>query len=69
MKNNNDPLRNYARYSGIAVQMLVIIAGGIIGGFYLDRWLQWNFPVFTVLFSILSVGIAIYISIKDFLKK
>jgi hypothetical protein len=28
-----------------------------------------RFPVFTVLFSFLSVSLAIYISIKDFLKK
>ena len=69
MKKQNKPLHNYARYSSMALQMLVIIAGGIIGGYYLDKWLQWKFPVFTVSFSFLSVAIAIYVSIKDFIKK
>ncbi|MEI6852015.1 MAG: AtpZ/AtpI family protein [Bacteroidota bacterium] len=69
MKKPSNPLNNYAKYSSIALQMLVIIAGGVVGGYYLDKWIGIKFPVFTVLFSFLSVSLAIYISIKDFLKK
>ncbi len=69
MKKTSNPLNNYAKYSSIALQMLVIIAGGVVGGYYLDKWIGIKFPVFTVLFSFLSVSLAIYISIKDFLKK
>ena len=68
MKKANNPLHNYAKYSGIAIQMLVIIAGGVVGGYYLDKWVG-TIPLFTILFSFLSVFLAIYISIKDFLKK
>ncbi|MBN2175163.1 MAG: AtpZ/AtpI family protein [Bacteroidales bacterium] len=65
-KNN---LNNYAKYSGIAMQMLVIILLGIWGGVKLDEWLNLKFPVFTVLLSFLSVAAAIYSVIREFLKK
>jgi F0F1-type ATP synthase assembly protein I len=61
-------LNNYAKYTGIGIQMLVIIGAGVFGGYYLDLWLENSFPVFLVLLSILSVGIAIYTAIKDFIK-
>ena len=63
------PLPDYARYSSIALQMLVIITGGIFGGYKLDEYLDLKFPVFTVILSFLSVGFAIYYVIKDLLKK
>ena len=59
----------YARYSSLAVQMMVIIVVGTFGGFRLDNYLGWNFPVFTIVLSLLSVGIAIWYAIKDLLKK
>lgn len=60
---------SYMRYASMGTQMLVIIGLGVFGGYYLDKYLEFKIPVFTLLLSLLSVGIAIYISIKDFLKK
>lgn len=62
-------LDNYARYSSIALQMLVIILLGVWGGVKLDEWIDTGFPVFTVLLSVISVFAAIYFVIKDLLKK
>ena len=62
-------LDNYARYTGIAFQMLAIILLGVWGGIKLDEWLQLQFPVFTLLLSVLSVFLAIYTVVKDLLKK
>ena len=62
------PLYNYAKYSGIAFQMVAIILIGVFGGVKLDEYLQLGFPVFTVVFSLLSVFLAIYYVIKDLLK-
>ena len=59
----------YAKYSGLAIQMLLIIGAGTYGGFRLDKYLGWKFPLFTVVLSLLSVVTAIWYSIKDFLKK
>lgn len=47
---------------------MVIIAGGTYGGFRLDKYLDWGFPVFTLVLSLLSVGIAIWYAVKDLLK-
>lgn len=62
-------LNSYARYSSVGFQMVFIILGGTFGGFYLDKWLAWKFPVFTVVGSVLSVFLAIYFVIKDLLNK
>ena len=62
------PLHNYAKYSSIALQMVVIILVGVFGGVKLDELLNLKFPVFTVILSLLSVALAIYYVIKDLLK-
>ncbi len=48
--------------------MMAIIFLGVFGGIKLDKWLNISFPVFTVVLSILSVSLAIYIAIKDVIK-
>ncbi len=63
------PLHNYAVYSSMAIQMGAIIFLGIWGGSKLDEFKWVDFPLFTVLLSIISVPIAIYIAIKDVIRK
>lgn len=62
-------LDNYARYSSIAFQMLIIILIGVFGGYKLDQWLRLKFPVFTVILSITAVILSIYTVTKDLLKQ
>jgi len=61
-------LDSYARYTSIAFQMLAIMLIGVFGGIKLDEWLELKFPVFTVILTILSVILAIYYTVKDFIK-
>jgi F0F1-type ATP synthase assembly protein I len=61
-------LKDYARYSGLAIQMLVIILAGVWGGLKLDAWLKLK-PLFTIALTIISVVMAIYFAIKDLLRK
>jgi phage shock protein PspC (stress-responsive transcriptional regulator) len=49
--------------------MIAIVVAGVFGGLKLDEYLQWGFPLFTILLSLLGVFVAIYFAIKDFLKK
>ena len=51
------------------MQMAVIISLGTYGGIQLDSLTGIKFPIFTIVLSLLSVALAIYISVKDLLKK
>jgi ATP synthase protein I len=62
-------LNTYVKYSAIAMQMGLIIGAGMFGGVQLDKITTWEFPLFTLIFSLGSVVLAIYIAIKDFIKK
>jgi F0F1-type ATP synthase assembly protein I len=61
-------LASYAKYSSIGFQMLAIILLGVFGGVKLDQWLEFKAPVFTIVFSILSVILAIYYAVKDLIR-
>lgn len=62
------PLNAYARYSSLGLQMAVIIAGGTYGGHKLDEYYHNETPVFTIVLSLLSIGIALYLILKDLIK-
>jgi hypothetical protein len=47
--------------------MIAIIVLGTFGGLKLDSWLELSFPVFTLVLSVLSVVLAVYYAIKDFI--
>lgn len=49
--------------------MIVIIVAGAWGGKYLDEYLQLKFPAFTLSLTVLSVFAAVYLSIRELLKK
>jgi F0F1-type ATP synthase assembly protein I len=65
---NKRALSNYAKYSSMAFQMLVIILLGIFAGYKLDLWLHTK-PVLTILLSLSSVILAIYFVTRDLLRK
>jgi F0F1-type ATP synthase assembly protein I len=67
-KNNQSNLNNYAKYSTIAFQMIAIILVGVFGGIKLDQVVRIEFPVFTVVLTIVSVILSMYYAIKDLLK-
>jgi F0F1-type ATP synthase assembly protein I len=57
----------YLKYSGMAFQMGAIILIGTIAGQKLDRYVHTTQPWFTLVFSLLSIVAALYVSLKDFL--
>ncbi|MGB0789426.1 MAG: AtpZ/AtpI family protein [Marinirhabdus sp.] len=58
-------IKNYARYSGIAFQMIAIIVLGAYGGVYLDGACPNRYSLFTISCSLLSVGIAMYFVVQQ----
>ncbi len=60
-KKKDNPLKAYAQYSSLALQMIAIMLAGAFGGKALDNWLQLGFPIFTVVLTILAViGSVVY---------
>jgi len=67
-KLQNKGVHDFARYSGLAFQMIGIILITVWGGVKLDKLTGWKTPVFTIVLSLLGVFAAIYTAIKDFIK-
>jgi F0F1-type ATP synthase assembly protein I len=65
----NNRLKDYAKYSSLAFQMMSIIVIGTFAGLKIDQNTNFKFPLFTIILSLGSVFTAIYIGIKDFIKK
>lgn len=61
-------IRDFAKYSGIAFQMIGIILVTTWGGIKLDKLTGFDKPVFTIILSLLGVFAAIYTAVKDFIK-
>ena len=69
-KNKKDsPLKFYAKYSSLAMQMVVIIVAGAFGGKALDEWLKWEFPVFTLVLTILAVAVSTIYGMREIFKQ
>lgn len=63
-------LKDYGRYSSMALQMGVTIGIGVWGGMKLDQYFPLGkIPVFTVLLSLVSVFAAMYLAVKDLGRK
>ena len=55
----------YDQSSDIAFQMIAIVLIGTYGGMKLDEWIPNNYSVFTIICSLLSVGMAMYYVIRQ----
>jgi F0F1-type ATP synthase assembly protein I len=67
-RQSNKGLNDFARYSGLAFQMIAIILITTWGGIKLDKILGFSNPVFAIILSLLGVFAAIYTAVKDFIK-
>ena len=62
---NNSILRS----TSMATQMAITIFLGVWGGIKLDQFFQFETPVMTLICSLLGVILAVYIVIRDVLRK
>jgi F0F1-type ATP synthase assembly protein I len=62
-------IQSFAKYSGMAVQMIVIIGIATWGGVKLDQRFNNKTPVFTIILSLFGVFAALYTTLRDFIKK
>lgn len=65
---NDDSLKAYSRFSTIAIQMVVIIIATSLGGVQLDK-IAGTRHLFTIILSLLGVASAMWLIIKEALRK
>lgn len=62
------PSKYYLKYSGIAFQMIAIMVFSVLFGSFLDRKLQIQNQIFTLIFALLGVVLAIGFVLIQLLK-
>jgi F0F1-type ATP synthase assembly protein I len=60
-----NPLKQYARYTGIAFQMMAVMALSAWLGWKLDQWMELSFPIFTLVLTIATVALVLYKIIRS----
>lgn len=62
----SNPRKNpYLKFSGMALQMGLIIGAGAWGGTALDDYAQNQKPVWTIVLTLLGVAASLYIFIRE----
>jgi len=61
-------LNKFARFSGMAFQMLITILVGVYIGQYLDKKYPNENSLFTLVFSLVFIGISLYAIIRQAIK-
>jgi ATP synthase protein I len=62
---NKKPLNAYARYSGLAIQMVVVVVLGILGGRWLDSKVENETPWWTVGGALFGIFGAMFYLFKE----
>ena len=58
-------LNSYIKYTSLTTQMAVIIAAGNVFGDYLDKVNKSDTPIYTIIFSLASIFLALYYVFKN----
>jgi len=66
--NQSSGLEKFAKYSGIAFQMLAIILLFVWGGSKLDEKFNDGESLYVIILSVLGVFISLFISLRDFIR-
>lgn len=67
-KEGESGLQSYARFSGLAFQMVAIILAFVWAGKKIDTVYFQGHNIFIIILSLVGVFIAIYFALKDLLK-
>ena len=63
-KNKKSPLRSYAEYSGLGLELVAIVLVCVFIGVKLDEWVPIKFPLFTLFFVAVGLAGSIVVLIK-----
>ena len=65
LKDAQKNINAYAKYAGLAGQLFATIGLGVWGGILLDKHFNLNFPIFTVVLSLIACIGAMFLVIKS----
>ena len=57
-------LNSYIQFSSLVTQMAIIIITGVFFGDFLDKKSQSDTPIYTIIFSLLSIFLTLYYVLK-----
>ncbi|EAY29135.1 AtpZ/AtpI family protein [Microscilla marina] len=63
-KNKNRSSNDYVRYSALAFEMFALILAAVLGGRWLDEYWGLENPIMTLILSLTSVIVAIFLLIR-----
>jgi F0F1-type ATP synthase assembly protein I len=63
------PINEWMRYSSLAFQLIGGIGIGLGLGHLLDRALGMNFPIFMIIFSLMTLTVLLWKIVKDTTRK
>ena len=61
--------KSYAQYSGLAIQMVVILLLFVYGGKWLDAHFETPKPYYTTGLALVGITLALYVPLRGLLKK
>lgn len=71
MENKEDGkrrIKNYIKFSSIALQMGIVIAAAALGGDWLDQKQENDFPVWTLVLTLIAIFGSLFQIIREVLK-
>ena len=63
-KNKKSPLRSYAEYSALGMEMVAVVLVCVFLGVKLDDWVPLKFPLFTLFFTAVGLVGSIVVLIR-----
>ena len=62
--NNLRQNKNFLYYSSLALQMIITMLVFVAAGYFIDKGLNWSFPVFTLVLTLVGVFGSLYTAIR-----
>ncbi|RFC54397.1 AtpZ/AtpI family protein [Brumimicrobium aurantiacum] len=67
-KENKKRMNNYVRFSSVAIQMGIVITIAALGGDYLDEKQENDFPIWTLVLTLIAIFGSLYQVIRAVIK-
>jgi uncharacterized membrane protein len=67
-KNDKPRVKAYVRFSSIGIQMGIVIVLGALGGQWLDETQGNDFPIWTLVLTLIAIFISLYQVIREVIK-